>query len=668
MTASQMQVLEEVFLTKEEYLTPVQWAEANRVMTSEVSNFEGSFSYSRTPYAIEIVNLLQEGSPAQKVAVMKGAQIGFSTSVIENGIGWLMKYSPCNILLAAADDTLVREQFETKIDNMIDNSGLRELIGANAAKQTKRSGDKNDSKEFPGGRLFGRSLQTAGKWRQTSFKIMFIDDLDAVKSDDKREGAIINLIDQRAASYGDSAKTFYISTPTSKATSKIEPLYLKGDQRRYMVPCPCCGTFIPLEFQLEKDGEFYGIVWETDIKGNLIDRTVRYRCQSCGDTFKEDGNKSKMLTNGYWQPTAEPSEPGFYSYQISALYSPPGMNNWTYYVRQFISAVKFENPAEMKTFNNVVLGRTWEEKSQQPKATKISKNTRAYEIGLIPCELSRRDGNGEIVLVTCAADLNGLDTSNSKYDRDDARLDWEILAHSESGATYSIDQGSIGTFERRKSTEGRTQWTYKHNVHNSVWPEMEKIISRRYVTDDGRSFGVSMTGIDIGAYTALAWQFIDSMRAKGFNVVGIKGDTEVKKVSFTGEDQAYFAKSKKESNLFIVRTNLVKNNLSEYMALEWPRQHGQPPNFMNFPAPRGDKYTIQNFFKQFESEEKTVEVDANNQGLYYRWTKKTSTARNHFWDCRVYNLSLANIIMHLTAQEAKIKEPTWSLFCRLIKK
>ena len=47
--------------------------------------------------------------------------------------------------------------------------------------------------------------------------------------------------------------------------------------------------------------------------------------------------------------------------------------------------------------------------------------------------MSENDGNGAIVFVTLGADMNGKP--------DDARLDYEIVAWSESGASYSINHG-----------------------------------------------------------------------------------------------------------------------------------------------------------------------------------------------------------------------------------
>jgi hypothetical protein len=70
------------------------------------------------------------------------------------------------------------------------------------------------------------------------------------------------------------------------------------------------------------------------------------------------------------------------------------------------------------------------------------------------------DGNGRIVLLTCAADMNGK--------VDDARLDFEIVAWAKSGASYSICHGSIGTFIPRENSlkEKNNCKTFDKEVNN----------------------------------------------------------------------------------------------------------------------------------------------------------------------------------------------------------
>ena len=100
------------------------------------------------------------------------------------------------------------------------------------------------------------------------------------------------------------------------------------------------------------------------------------------------------------------------------------------------------------------------------------------------------------------------------------------------------------------------------------------------------------------------------------------------------------------------------------MKLKW--QAGidtiQPAGFMNYPIPSGGKYLLPNFFSHYEAEHK-VPQEAKDGTVSYRWVKKYSGAQNHFFDVRIYNMALRDIIVELWGREVKIKKPTWADYC-----
>ena len=58
-------------------IKPSEWAEQNRIMTSDISALPGMFSYDNSPYTREIVDCLSPDDPAHTIAIKKGAQILF---------------------------------------------------------------------------------------------------------------------------------------------------------------------------------------------------------------------------------------------------------------------------------------------------------------------------------------------------------------------------------------------------------------------------------------------------------------------------------------------------------------------------------------------------------------------------------------------------------------
>lgn len=641
-------------------ISPADWVEKNRIMTSEVSPFPGKFSFNRTPYLREPINCLSTNHPAKRVVVMKGAQIGFSTGVIEGGIGWIISESPGPILFLTGHAELSEEAMNGKIDQMIDSCGLRPLIRPNVIKKkNQRTGDTSKSKEFPGGYLLAGGAGNHKLLRQRSVRYGFVDDFEAAKGSSKESGNTAKMIEQRFAAYADKMKLFYISTPEVKSTSNIEPLFMKGDQRRYLIPCPCCGEFIPLFWEIGIEGtdgrERGGMHWETDNHGRLIPGSVGYICQKCAGKF-DDSRKYELNLSGFWQPMAEASELGFYSYHISSLYAPPGMYDWEHYARQYLDA----NPANQdqkedlqQAFVNVCLGDTFEPQKKEISASQLQQNIRKYDVGTVPENISIKDGNGKIVLLTCAADLNGVEQ--------DARLDYEIVAWSESGSSYSVKHGSVGTFvpkeNSKKYKEDRERMTYEWGKPNSVWPVFQQVLSEKYQIDSGRKMPILMGGIDCGHYSHHAYTFLDKLNSP--LRVGLKGREETKYTKF-GYDIRLFAPAKERSNLFLVESNPLKDDLSELISLRWNPSEDpqQPPGFMNFPIPTDMLYTYPTYFSHYEAEHRITETK-EGVGIGSRWVKKNSSVQNHYFDCRIYNLVLRDILVEKVCKELKIQKGTW---------
>ena len=646
-------------------MSPSEWAESNRMLTADVTSMPGMFSYQNSPYTKPIVDCLDPKHPARVIALMAGSQIGKSTSVVENGIGYIISQHPGNILYLVGHEKLIKDSVK-KVDTMIDNSGLRNLIKSSSLRvRNAKSGDTDDMKEFPGGYIkFG--IANHGYLRNISMQYGFIDDFERMKSSDKSSGSTEEMIEQRFAAYYKKMKLMYISTPELEESSNIKAVYLKGDQRKWHIPCPCCSELIVIEWSVKsevKHGTMAGITWETDSAGVLLPESVGYTCQKC-DGFFDDSNKMDFVRAGKYIPTAEPSEPGYYSFHLSSLISPTYMYGWVYYVRKYIIARPSDgsiNVEKWKTFKNLVLGETFSPIGSSISMEQLQQNIRSYEIGILPEKQSIEDGNGRIVMLTLGSDLNGTE--------DDARLDWEIIAYSETGATYSIDQGSIGTFiNRDKHPEKREHFTYRKNANNSVWPILEAIISKKYVKDsDGRSMKIFVAGIDAGYMTNYVYDFVD---ASNDNVVALKGDDDANgAIILTGTkmnaDMKTYRPARERPNLFLVASNHTKDILADNMALKWDGDlhKTQPSGFMNFPQPSDGKYLFNSYFKHYAAEHKIVDKRGN-----YRWVKRSKNHQNHFFDVRCYALVVKDIFLDKLFSDYGIKNGTWADYVNAVTK
>lgn len=635
-------------------ILPSDWAEQNIIMPPP---FPGPLRYEKTPYTREIIDCFAEDHPAREIAVMGAAQFGKTGSILVPLIGYLIANAPGNIIMTVGHEDLIAEAMD-KIDYMLDTTKLRKLIRPSAMRaKSQKTGDTNTVKQFPNGYIKLSSASNPKIWRQADYKYALIDDYEGVKGNTKTAGNTRGLILKRLTAYAKTRKVLYLSSPEIEQGSNILEVYRYGDQRKFLIPCPCCGVFIELKWAVNgKNGETCGITWKVDEEEGLVDGSVGYICQECGDFFT-DQYKTSFINKGYWKPTAKPFRPEFFSYHMSSLYSPHGMSDWKDYVYLWLEAHPTGLPRierKYQSFINLNLGEPYAESAESPKASELQKNVRGYEIGTVPEKLSIADGNGNIVLLTCACDLNGT--------LEDARLDYEVVGWSENNTQYSITQGSVGTFilkeNQKKNKIDRKHWTYEFDKENSVWPEFTKIIDAVYETDTGRRMKVFISGVDTGHYAIQAvYPFID---ASNNFVVGLKGDKEDKFIPF-GVDVPTTKPAKERNNLYILQVNKLKDQLAECMKLKYSegKNEQQTTGFINFPQPSGDKYSYANYFEHFESEEKKPMMDKDGNSIATRWQKKTANSQNHFWDVKIYNMALRDIVVYLICKDLKIKNYGW---------
>ena len=215
------------------------------------------------------------------------------------------------------------------------------------------------------------------------------------------------------------------------------------------------------------------------------------------------------------------------------------------------------------------------------------------------------------------------------------------------------------TKEERDRDGERTKWTYSHGQTNSVWPELEKLMRKEWVTESGQVMNINLTVVDTGFFTKLARQFIDSFN--DLLVVGVKGKTESEYRRIT-KDTPFIARSREARNLYLLEVNQLKDILSENMKLREGSDGSQPEGFMNFPQPNNGKYTLKNYFIHYEGEKRVEEIK-NDEVVGFKWEKKHSQSLNHFWDVRIYNLAAREIFLDIVKlSDPRIKSLSWSDF------
>ncbi len=342
-----------------------EWADKHRILSSRGSAEPGPWRTSRTPYLKEVMDALSPAHPARRVVFMKGAQVG-GTECGNGWIGYVIHHAPGPMLAVQPTTELAKRFSDQRIDPLIEETrAIRERV---APARSRDSGNRQLSKEFPGGRLVMTGANSAVGLRPMSARFLFLDEIDAYAGDVEGEGDPIALAEARARTFGWRRKVFLVSTPTIAGLSRIEREYLATDQRRYFLPCPHCLAMQWLRFER--------LVWDDGEP-----ETARYLCEACDAPIGEQ-HKAAMLAAGTWRATATATDPHAIGFHILALYSPPGWMPWSEIARLWLAAQGDDRA--IKTFRNTVLGETWQEAGEAPDWQRLYDRREHWPAGKVP--------------------------------------------------------------------------------------------------------------------------------------------------------------------------------------------------------------------------------------------------------------------------------------------
>ena len=270
-------------------LTISEWAETYRVWAGRSVAEAGRYRIARTPYIREPLDCLSEGSPVERLVVMKAARLGFTEGVILNAIGYYLHHAPAPCLIMLPTLTMAQRVARESLEPMLQATPeLRVRLGTTRGRGTLRS--TLLVKEVPNGSIALVGANSAAALRQTAAKVVLVDELDACPRDVEGEGSPLAIAEARARTFGPTRKVVLVSSPTEKGRSLIEAEFLQTDQRRYQVPCPFCARRQVLELD--------GLTWEPRQPA-----TAHYLCSECRRAIDE-GHKRVLVAAGTWVATA----------------------------------------------------------------------------------------------------------------------------------------------------------------------------------------------------------------------------------------------------------------------------------------------------------------------------------------------------------------------------
>ena len=568
-------------LRPEPDLTVSEWADRYRMLSSKASAEPGPWRTSRTPYLREPMDVLSSNSPIQRVVLMFAAQTG-KTEAGSNWLGYVIAHAPGPMLAVQPTVEMAKRLSKQRLESMITETPI--LAEKIAPSRSRDSGNTMFSKEFPGGMMLLTGANSATGLRSTPCRYIFCDEVDAFPLDVDGEGDPVSLAEKRATTFA-RRKILLTSTPTVKDFSRIEAEYERSDQRRFFVPCPCCGAMQWLKWPQLK--------WDKNDPGTAV-----YECEVCRERFAEI-HKPVMLRKGEWRPTA-PGDGKTAGFQLSGLYSPLGWLSWADMVDDFLRA-KTDAPM-LKSFVNTRLAETWEEDyASKVSAQGLLERCEAYAPGQLP------DG---ALAVTIGVDVQG-------------------------GGGSAGDRLAVSVWAWGRQEEG---WLVDHQeifgdpCRPEVWKQLDVLVLNEWDHVNGGKLRADVVAIDSGGHaTAEVYQYARERQAQG--VIAIKGQSQRGKPPIGKpakvDINAHGRVLKRGAAVYPVGGDTIKTTLFARL-----KHNDRGDGYLHFHAQTGEEY-----FQQLTAEKQALRYV---KGFPVReWVKKPS-ARNEALDCLVYAYAALN--------------------------
>jgi terminase, large subunit len=531
----------------------------------------------------------------EQISIMKSARVGY-TEVIKAFIGYHVDYDACPILVVQPTEDDAKGFSKESIEPMLrDVPTVGEKFAPFALKNSMLH------KRFRGGVLQLAGARSPGNFRRVARRIVIGDEVDGYPPSAGREGDPIKLATRRSETFW-NRKLVWGSTPTYAGVSRIEQLFLDGDQRRRYVPCPHCHEMQVLRFPQFR--------WP---KGKP--ELAVYVCEHCGVEI-EHAHKRDMVHAAEWRPGPHPQFPdvptpppwhGHASFHLWAAYSLSPNATWGQLCREFVDA-NAAGAEQLQTFVNTGLGETWQDKGEAPAWRRLYDRREEYAIGSCP--------RGVLFLTA------GVDVQHD-------RLVYEVVGWGRGKESWSIDSGVIPGDTSNLTAQG-------------PWPQIDALLERAFPHDGGAELRLRMLAVDSGDQTQTVYNWVRT-KDPG-RVMAVKGSDSTNVLVGTPSKVDVSVKGKRVGwvQLWRVGKPLATSELYGWLKLVPPtdeeRRTGAvtPPGYCHFPA-YGEDY-----FKQMTALQ--LVPHTSPKGFTVRVWELIPGREDHFHDSRRYARAAAAVV------------------------
>ncbi len=556
-----------------------EWADRYMIIPKKSGASEpGPYRTDRTPYAREVMRCLSPSHPCRRV-IVKGASQLLKTQVGLNWISASIHQAPANILVLLPTSNIAKRVSHRIGETIKAVPELRERV---AEPRSRDSRNTMDAKEFDGGTLYISTAGSASNLAEIAARYVYGDEIDRWEASVDGEGDPIELADARTSTFSFNSKVYFSSSPTLETMSRIDDLYKEGDQRKYYVPCPQCGTMQTLQWEAVK--------WD--------EHDAWMVCIGCGERMEESA-KTGMLEKGKWRASSA-GDGITASFELSALYAPLGWIGWKALVRQYLKAkLALERGDEepMQVFYNTRLAICWNPAVESTHYDALMARAEDYRLRTVP--------KGALIL-TAAVDVQGN------------RLEAKIVGWGEGMECWVIDYQAI----------------WGSPSEEEPWLELDRLLATPLFHPSGMPMIISAVCVDSGGHhTQEVYQFTRFRRHR--KVLAVKGASRPGRPILANRPSKVDINQRGKAlqhgaELWMVGTDTAK----DWLASRWHLETG--PGAVHF-----SKDLPEDYFRQLTAEHRLTRYRHGHR--ITEWVKAKAD-RNEALDLAVYNLAAANFL------------------------
>lgn len=425
------------FFRPEKRSTPSQWCvEEIRLPAGKQESEPGRVSFVSRPFLREPIDSFAE--PGVTDVVLVGPTRIGKTFFLRMLFAWSIARSPAPTLW-----------IDSTIDKAADISRkeLQPLVEANPILRDRKPKNRHNYTDtrmlFPAASftMVGGNSD-AGVAGDTVVRV-FGNELDKWRGATEKEAAIAELARHRTESAEDERKHGWSSTPTLEELQTWQ-YFLRGDQRKFYVPCPRCAH--PQQLMWERvwwdpEAKLPSGKWDLD----RVKRTARYRCESVdctashGPTGWGDAERLAAIRDArsHWRATAT-GQPGWRSYHLNGLYGPLKSNHVGALAVDFLAARNTGFYADRQDFWNSRMGLPWRDDISLVTAEKFAAREK------LPAAIG--SGQGAYLRGTVPAGWRP-DLQILMFDVQSNRLPYVLRGYDWAGNSFLIDHGDVPSFK-----------------------------------------------------------------------------------------------------------------------------------------------------------------------------------------------------------------------------